>query len=184
MKVCILSDSHDNRRLLEAAVAPAKAQGAEAILHCGDVVAPSTLSVLQKHGLPVHVIHGNNTGDLYTMVRIACEPDSVVHFHGQDAAIELAGRRIFLVHYPHYGRAMAITGDWDLVCCGHSHEAQIERLLNIRGGTTVLVNPGTVGGVGAAPTYVLGDLSTMEFTLHEVGPSDTVVRGHPHPISA
>ena len=37
----------------------AKAEGAEAILHCGDVVAPSTLSVLQPLGLPVHVIYGN-----------------------------------------------------------------------------------------------------------------------------
>lgn len=183
MKVCILSDSHDNRRLLDVAVAAAKAQGAEAILHCGDVVAPSTLSVLQKHGLPVHVIHGNNTGDLYIMARTACEPDSVVHFHGQDAAIELAGRRIFLVHYPHYGQAMAITGDWDLVCCGHSHQAQIERLLNIRGNTTVLVNPGTVGGVGAAPTYVLGDLVTMEFTLHEAGLDNTAARSH-HTVQA
>lgn len=184
MKICILSDSHDNRRLLEAAVATAKAQGAETILHCGDVVAPSTLSVLHKHGLPVHVIHGNNTGDLYAMTRIACEPDSVIRFHGQDAAIKLAGRRIFLVHYPHYGHAMAITGDWDLVCCGHSHQARIERLTNIKGGTTALVNPGTSGGVGAAPTYVLGDLSTMEFTLHEVDLGDTASRGHNRPASA
>jgi hypothetical protein len=42
---------------------------------------------------------------------------------------------------------MAATGDWDLVCCGHSHKAKIERLPNIRGGETPLVNPGTVGGV-------------------------------------
>ena len=39
----------------------------------------------------------------------------------EEAGIELGGRRIFLVHYPHYARALAATGDWDLVCCGHSH---------------------------------------------------------------
>ena len=33
MRVCILSDSHDNRRLLEHAGEDAKARGAEAILH-------------------------------------------------------------------------------------------------------------------------------------------------------
>ncbi|MEJ1340014.1 MAG: metallophosphoesterase family protein, partial [Candidatus Sedimenticola sp. (ex Thyasira tokunagai)] len=55
MKVCILSDSHDHIPLLDAAAAEAKAKGAEAILHCGDVVAPSTLKCLNKHGLPVHV---------------------------------------------------------------------------------------------------------------------------------
>ena len=168
MKVCIVSDSHDHRPLLEAAVRSAKAAGAEAVLHCGDVVAPSTLSVLKPFGLPVHVIHGNNTGDLYMMARIANKPGTQVTFYGQDAGIELAGRRIFLVHYPHYAHAMATTGDWDLVCCGHDHEAKTESVTNIRGGMTWVVNPGTVGGVAAPATWVLGDLETMQFELHEV----------------
>ena len=43
MKICIVSDSHDHRGHLAAAVADAKARGAEAVLHCGDLVAPSTL---------------------------------------------------------------------------------------------------------------------------------------------
>lgn len=168
MKVCIVSDSHDNRPLLEAAVRAAKQEGAEAVLHCGDVVAPSTLSVLKPFGLPVHVIHGNNPGDVYMMARIANMPSSLVTFYGQDAGIELGGRKIFLVHYPHYARALATTGDWDLVCCGHDHEARIETVRNIKGGETRMVNPGTVGGVAAPATWVLGDLATMEFVLREV----------------
>ncbi|MDO9188250.1 MAG: metallophosphoesterase family protein, partial [Sulfurimicrobium sp.] len=63
MKICIISDSHDNRHLMAAAVEAAKERGAEAVIHCGDVVAPTTLKSLQKFGLPVHVIYGNNTGD-------------------------------------------------------------------------------------------------------------------------
>ena len=106
-------------------VADAKAAGAEAVLHCGDLVAPSTLHCLEKYGLPVHVIHGNNTGDLYALTRLAHKPGGVIRFHGMDAGIELAGKRIFLVHYPHYAHALAATGDWDLVCCGHSHEVAI-----------------------------------------------------------
>jgi putative phosphoesterase len=168
MKVCILSDSHDNRRLLEAAVEHAQALGAEAVLHCGDVVAPSTLSVLKRFALPVHVIHGNNTGDLYMLSRISHRPGSDVHYYGQDAGMDLGGRRIFLVHYPHYARAMATTGDWDLVCCGHDHDAKIEQIAHIKGGHTMLVNPGTVGAVGAPATYVLGNLATMEFELVDV----------------
>ena len=107
MKICILSDSHDHIALLDAAVERAKIEGAEAVLHCGDVVAPSTLHCLEKHGLPVHVIHGNNTGDLYTLGRLAANTSSVIQYHGMDAGVELGGRRIFLVHYPHYARAMA-----------------------------------------------------------------------------
>ncbi len=172
MKICILSDSHDHIPLLEAAVAQAKELGAEAVLHCGDVVAPNSLRNLHRFGLPIHVIHGNNTGDLYTLGQLAARPDSVIHYHGMDAGVELGGRRIFLVHYPHYAKAMAATGDWDLVCCGHSHALAIEELPNIRGGNTPLVNPGTVGGVGRAPaTYVMADLDTLQFEVHELSKS-------------
>ncbi|MCB1791776.1 MAG: metallophosphoesterase family protein [Gammaproteobacteria bacterium] len=169
MKVCILSDSHDHIALIDAAVADAKAAGVEAVLHAGDLVAPSTLHCLEKYQLPVHVIHGNNTGDLFALTQLAHKPGGVVRFHGMDAAIELAGRRIFIVHYPHYARAMAATGDWDLVCCGHSHKVAIDAFKNCIGGTTHVVNPGTIGGVGQAPaTWVLGDLATMTFELREV----------------
>ncbi|HHH38306.1 MAG TPA: metallophosphoesterase [Sedimenticola sp.] len=169
MKVCILSDSHDHIPLLDAAVAEARALGAEAVLHCGDVVAPSTLKCLNKHGLPVHVIHGNNSGDLYTLGQLATRPGNVIQYHGMDAGLTLGGKRVFLVHYPHYARAMAATGDWDLVCCGHSHKFRTEWIPNIRGGKTPLVNPGTVGGVGSDPaTWVLGDLESMSFERHEL----------------
>jgi putative phosphoesterase len=172
MKICIVSDSHDNRPLLEAAVRNAKAAGAEALLHCGDVVAPSTLEVLKPFNLPAHVIHGNNTGDLYMMTLISARLSNRTTYYGQDAGIELGGRRIFLVHYPHYAEAMATTGDWDLVCCGHDHKADIRAIRNITGGTTLLVNPGTVGGIMAPPTWVLGDLDTMSFDIHEVTTDD------------
>jgi putative phosphoesterase len=182
MKVCILSDSHDHIALLDAAVAEAKAMGAEAVLHCGDVVAPSTLRCLEAHGLPVHVIHGNNTGDMFTLGRLAADPASVIHYHGMDAGIHLGGRRVFLVHYPHYARAMAVTGDWDVVCCGHSHTPSQEQLANVAGGETLLLNPGTVGGVGRAPaTYLLLDLETLDCALHRL---DEDVERRPRPSTA
>lgn len=174
MKVCILSDSHDRRSRLAAAVAEAKSLGAESVLHCGDLVAPSTLHAIQPFGLPIHLVHGNNTGDLFHLCRLAAKSGSNVHYYGQDAAIELGGRRIFLVHYPHYAKAMALTGDYDLVCNGHEHRSVIERIKNIKGGETLRVDPGTVGGVSAPATYVLGDLASMEF----------VIRAVPEPLDA
>ncbi|MDY6991031.1 MAG: YfcE family phosphodiesterase [Pseudomonadota bacterium] len=164
MKVCILADSHDNIPLLCAAVADAQQRGAEAILHCGDIVAPSTLEKLKPYGLPIHAIHGNNTGDLYTLSQLAQRSKTILHYYGQDADITLEGRRIFIVHYPHYARGMAMTGDYDLVCCGHTHELLIETLTNTAGKPTVLCNPGTVGGIGGVlATYVFGDLNIMTF---------------------
>ena len=173
MKVCIVSDSHDHIPLLDAAVAEAKEAGAEAVLHCGDVVAPSTLSCLKKHNLPVHVIHGNNTGDLYALGRLTNRPESIFHYYGMDAGFELAGKKIFLVHYPHYAEAMAVTGNWDLVCCGHSHKVTIEEKKNCKNSITYLVNPGTIGGVGRdRATYILADLETMSFDVHDIPKSN------------
>ncbi len=182
MKVCILSDSHDHISLLDYAIAEAKERGAEAVIHCGDVVAPSTLKGLNQYALPVHVVHGNNTGDLYTLGLLATKPDNVINYHGMDAGLELGGKRIFLVHYPHYASAMAATGDWDLVCCGHSHTIHFDTLPNVNGGTTPLVNPGTVGGVGKSPaTYVIADLDTMDFKVYEIPKSIELEETDPLP---
>jgi putative phosphoesterase len=175
MKLCILSDSHDNIPYLCAAIEAAKEQGADAVLHCGDVVAPSTLGKAQRIGLPIHAIHGNNSGDLYALSQLSGRADSLVHYYGQDAAFTLADWRIFLVHYPHYAKAMAVTGDYDLVCCGHSHRTEISHIKNIHGSETLLINPGTIGGVGAKATYVMADLAARTFDILELAKQDAPV---------
>jgi predicted phosphodiesterase len=73
-----------------------------------------------------------------------------------------------MIHYPHLARAMALTGDYDAVFCGHSHEALIEEVENIRGGRTWLVNPGTIAGFGEPRSFVLGDLDAMTFSLQHL----------------
>ena len=178
MKICIVSDSHDNRAFLEAAVREGKAAGAKAVLHCGDVVAPGTLEVIKPFDIPVHVIHGNNSGDLKVMDRIASQATNNVSYYGQDAGIELAGKRIYLVHFPEIAEPMAATGDWDLVCCGHSHKAETRVIKNNSGGNTSLVNPGTVGGIMAPATWVLGDLETMDFTIMHVSETNAQARAN------
>ena len=173
MKICILSDSHDRSALLARAVREAAAQGAEAALHCGDVIGANTLRAALDCGIPLHVVHGNNLGDPMAMTRLAVASAGRLEYHGDEARIELAGRRIFMVHYPHYGHALACTGDWDLVCCGHDHRASIAKVAHVRGGTTWLVNPGTVAGIGAAATYVLGDLAHMAFSVMTLETGET-----------
>mgnify|MGYP001561701871 CR=1 FL=1 len=168
MKICIVSDSHDHREHLATAVTEAKQLGAQAVLHCGDLVAPSTLHAIIPLGLPVHIVHGNNMGDLFHLSKLAHQRENQVHYYGQDGSFVLAGKRIFIVHYPHYAKAMALTGDYDLVCNGHEHRAVIERIANIKGGETLRIDPGTVGGVSAPATYVLGDLEKMEFEIRPV----------------
>ena len=127
MKVCIVSDSHDRADPLARGRAQAAAEGAQAVIHCGDVIGTQTLRAAIAVGLPMHVIHGNNLGDPVSLSRWARDSKGQLHYHGPDARLELGGQRMFVVHYPEYGYAMACTGDWDLVCCGHSHEAGVDR---------------------------------------------------------
>jgi putative phosphoesterase len=168
MKLCIVSDSHDRSDALARAVREAAAEGAETVIHCGDVIGTQTLRAALAVGLTMHVIHGNNLGDPISLGRWANESNGRLHYHGADARLDLGGRRVFVVHYPEYGYAMACTGDWDLVCCGHSHVAAIERVPNVRNGRTLVVNPGTVAGLAAPATWVLGDLATMQFEVRSM----------------
>ena|ERR1700680_1854461 len=168
MKIGIVSDSHDRADALASAVRDAAAQGASAVIHCGDLIGAHTLRLAMGSGLPFHLIHGNNLGDATALYNVSRSSGGLMQYHGVDARLELAGRRIFVVHYPEYGYAMACTGDWDLVCCGHSHHADIERVANVKGGTTWLVNPGTVAGLAAPATWMLGDLAEMRFELQRL----------------
>ena len=169
MKICIVSDSHDRADALAQAVREAKERGASAVIHCGDIIGAQTLRPAMSAGLPLHLIHGNNVGDSVALHNLMRGSDGLVQYHGMDARIELNGLRIFVVHYPDYGYAMACTGDWDLVCVGHSHVAGIERVRHVKGGETWLVNPGSVGGLAAPATWMLGDLATMHFKVCELG---------------
>jgi putative phosphoesterase len=168
MKVCIVSDSHDRAEALDGAVRQAAAAGAEAVIHCGDLIGAHTLRPAVAAGLPLHLVHGNNLGDAATLYRLARESGGRLHYHGADARLELGGRRIFVVHYPEYGHAMACTGEWDLVCCGHSHVAETRQVAHVRGGSTWLVNPGTVAGLSAPATWVLGDLEALRFEIRSL----------------
>ena len=169
MKICIVSDSHDRADALAQAVREAQAQGAQAVFHCGDLIGAQTLKPALALGLPVHLIHGNNVGDPQALHNLARASSGLLRYYGADARIELAGRRVFLVHYDDHGHAFACTGDWDLVCCGHSHRAEVRSVTSVKGHATWLVNPGTVAGLAAPSTWVLGDLAAMRFELRELG---------------
>jgi len=169
MKICVVSDSHDRADALAQAVSEAKAQGAEAVIHCGDLIGAQSLKPALACGLPIHLIHGNNAGDPTALHKLEQASGGRLRYYGPDAQFELAGHRIFVVHYDHYGYAMACTGDWALVCCGHSHKAEARKIANVKGAETWLINPGTAAGLAAPATWVLGDLAAMRFEIRKLG---------------
>lgn len=165
MKLCIVSDSHDRAGLLLRAVRAAVDEGARTVIHCGDIISADTLRGLRATATEVHAIHGNNIGNPADLIALANEPDSRIHYYGEEAQLSLGDRRIFVTHYPDRAESRAAAGDCDIVCCGHSHRAEIRTVDNPRGGT-LLINPGTVAGIRVDhPTYAVGDLQTLEFEI-------------------
>ena len=170
MKICIVSDSHDRSDLLFEAILEAKNAGAQAIIHCGDLIGVNTLRESLKLDIPIHAVHGNNIGDVTALYRMMDKSNRLFSYHGQEAILTLFGRKIFVTHMPHHGKAFACTGDYDLVCHGHSHLAHVDTQANIKGAHTWLVNPGSVAGidapgVDAVTTWIFGDLELMTFEI-------------------
>lgn len=162
MKVAVLSDSHDNIWKLEAAMP--QLQAADAVVHCGDLCSPFMLRALGKglSGKPFHLVWGNNDGDRLLLAQVAAGLPGVT-LHGDLAQIELAGLRVAVNHYPEIAKGLALSGLYDLVCCGHNHEAHHEWL-----GNCLLLNPGELMGLKGRSTIALVDTSDRAVRLVEV----------------
>jgi len=163
MKVAVLSDAHDNIWKLGELLEDVGRSGAEVLLFCGDLCAPFTLKQIgEEFGGPVHVVQGNNDGDVFLLTRIATSLDNVT-WHGLFAYLEFDGRKVALNHYPQIARDQALSGLYDLVCHGHDHTAKVESH-----GKSLLVNPGEVMGRFGKSTYALYDTESGYAELREV----------------
>lgn len=157
MWVAIVSDSHDNLWKVEAAREPLTQ--ADALLHCGDWVAPFTLKrfIDIMGGKPIHGIFGNNDGERRLLARMAAAHPNV-HLYGDFAEITLGGLRFALTHYPEIARPLAACGHYDVVCYGHNHQAHQETV-----GPTLLLNPGELfGGLTGRSSLILLNTQTRQ----------------------
>lgn len=164
MKLAILSDIHDNIWKLASAL-PQIAE-ADAVIFCGDLCSPFTLDRLARGaaGKPVHVVWGNNEGDVRLMMKVIAEPGNVT-LHGQLAELEFDGLRVAVNHFPEIARRLAASGAYDLVCYGHDHVAHEERLA---ASGALLLNPGEVMGLYGRSTVALFDTATRAATFVEI----------------
>ena len=149
MPIAILSDIHDNLAALEKALALFEANSVENVLFCGDFCSPIPSRTLASYKGNVYAIFGNGDGDRFAIAGVAAQNPNF-HVMGEWAELELDGRKIALTHYPIYAQAFARTGDYDLVCSGHTHEKHLEQF-----GNTLWVNPGEILGWKTDPTCAL-----------------------------
>jgi len=62
MLVGIVADTHDNLDLVEAAVETFEERGVDAVVHCGDIVAPFSAVPFDAE-FEFHAVRGNNDGE-------------------------------------------------------------------------------------------------------------------------
>lgn len=154
MKLAILSDSHDNIWALRNAMPHLAA--CEVALHCGDLCSPFMLKELGQ-GMgdkPVHVVWGNNEGDILLMTRVAAQFPNLT-LHGALAELEFDGVKAALNHYPDIARGLAASGKYDVVCFGHNHIASLVKV-----GECQLLNPGELMGMMGPRTLAVFDTAT------------------------
>lgn len=158
MLIAILSDIHDNIWNLEKALPQLEEAGA--LLFCGDFCAPFTLQMMAEgFSGPVHCVFGNNDGDAFLLSHIARQARNVT-LYPQMGELELGGKKVAFIHYPHIANGLAASGKYDAVFSGHTHEHRVEKV-----GSTLWANPGEVMGRFGKPTFGLYNTDNGEFIL-------------------
>ena len=155
MILAVMSDTHDNIWNLRKALDLIKARAVEAIIHCGDFVAPFVLQELDQGGIPVHGVFGNNDGDQYLLTKFSLTVFSHITLYGLMGEVQLDNFSVAFTHYRAVAEGLAASGQFDLVCFGHSHEASVDKV-----GKTVLLNPGEVMGKEGSPGFYVVDTLT------------------------
>jgi hypothetical protein len=164
MRVGLCSDTHDNLDLARAAVETFEREGVDAVIHCGDVVAPFTAAVFDAD-FAFHAVRGNNDGEWALAETI----EAFGTYHGESAALTFDGVSVAVYHgtSEQLVDALLACGDYDYVVRGHTHERTHEE----RDGT-VHVNPGGLPFPGADDVYHVAtlDTETGDVTFQEVTP--------------
>lgn len=137
MLVGVISDTHDNVPAVRAAVAVFEDRGADAVVHCGDVVAPPVVG--EFSGFECHFVLGNNDGELDGLDRTIRALGEGSVLHGRFADLEFDGKHVAVLHGEDTDQVetLAEGGGFDYVCYGHHHVAEVRSV-----GETTVVNPG------------------------------------------
>jgi len=157
MKIGVLSDTHGDIKLTEAALKVFREHEVSQILHCGDIGTPEIIRLFSE--IPTAFVFGN------------CDPKTetlrkVIHSIGQTCCdwfgeLELGKQRVLFLHGHQWDRfeAEIHSGRWNLICFGHTHHAELRMV-----GDTLLLNPGAIYRT-PSPSVAVADLKSMNVTM-------------------
>ena len=137
MRLGIVSDTHGHVDNTRRAVRMLESLEVQRVLHCGDIGSPEVINQLAPW--PTDYVLGNC--DYHPEPLKAAIAEAGQTFHGAFGELTIVGKRIALLHSDDRAKFRQVTksGQWDLVCYGHSHVAAIDRH-----GETLVVNPGAL----------------------------------------
>ena len=170
MKIAVLSDTHDHMNNILKAVSIINERNADALIHCGDYVAPFVKKWFDGLNESIkknfYGVFGNNDGEkLFLKQNLGqiCEFAQ----NGNELILELGGKRIFASHMPKQQTidALANSGIFDIILSGHTHYLSNKKLDN----GTLVINPGEVCGyLTGKATFTIIETEKMESEIIEL----------------
>jgi putative phosphoesterase len=160
VRVGVISDTHGHVENTRRAVRMFESLGVDAVLHCGDIGSVAIVELFAAW--PAHFVFGNCDEDLEEFAKQIAHAGQTCH--GLFGDLEFDGVKVALLH-SHDGRRFRQTiesGEYDLVCYGHTHVAATDRR-----GDTLVVNPGAIYRANPHSVAVV-DLSGVEATIIEL----------------
>lgn len=157
MLLSVMGDSHDHRDALAHAVKLSVDKNAKMIFHLGDLISPFMLSILKEFPGRIYLVKGNNDGDPLAVSRTIPQECPQIREFARFISLDIDNVRIAATHYPEWGRALAASGDYDVVFFGHTHQ-YYEKIL----GNTLLLNPGDLMGLAEDGSFCLVETDTKE----------------------
>lgn len=154
MRIGVISDTHNEVHATQCALRIFDEMDVKVLIHCGDIGA-SVIPLFA--GRQTHFVLGN-TDDAERLRETIDASNNVLH--DEFGELEIAGRRVAFLHGHDVARfcETVSSGNWDLVCFGHSHSFS-----NERSGRTVTLNPGALSRTNF-PSVAVVDLPSLEVT--------------------
>ncbi|MDD4606761.1 MAG: YfcE family phosphodiesterase [Patescibacteria group bacterium] len=163
MRIAIISDTHDNLVNIKKCFEWLKQHDIKNVIHCGDVCAPAVIKFIiedcQFDGR-LDLVFGNVDGDEFRITNLAQRYEDKFKIHGELGKIELDNQKIAFCHMPDFAKALAQTGDYNLVFYGHTHKPWEEKINNC-----LLLNPGTLAGMFYKASFAIYDTQTGQAEL-------------------
>jgi len=134
VKIGVISDSHDHMDHIDHVVTLFNSNGFDFVFHCGDIVSPFAVNLLNKLKMPYFGVYGNNDGEIMGLHNFS--QGKIV----KGPAVKCVGDLTFAIfHEPDL--IDYINEDVHYVLYGHTHAAELRKR-----GNQIILNPGTLAG--------------------------------------